>query len=187
MIKVKIRDKYRGFSHQELLDKAYALGSNFEKYSIGCSQCTVAAIHELLDIEGVVVRVASSLAGGTAMQFVGTCGALSGGVMILDYCFGRQPNKMSYEEEIKDNLDAYFAATESPMLLADKFWKEYGTINCINIQRQLFGRFYYAVDPDEYEKQIKAGAHESTKCPHIVGNSARWVMEILLDKNAIDL
>ena len=86
MIKVKIRDKYRGFSHQELLDKAYELGSNFEKYSIGCSQCTVAAIHELLDIEGVVVRVASSLAGGTAMQFVGTCGALSGGVMILDYC-----------------------------------------------------------------------------------------------------
>jgi len=187
MIKVKVREKYRGLSRQGLLDEAYELGSNFEKYSIGCSQSTVAALHELLNIEGVVVRVAGSLAGGTAMQFVGTCGALSGGVMILDYCFGRPPEKMSYQEEIKDNLDAYFAATEAPMLLADKFWKEYGTINCINIQRRLFGRFYNAADPDEYEKMVRAGAHESTKCPHIVGDAARWVMEILLDKGAVEL
>jgi C_GCAxxG_C_C family probable redox protein len=185
MIKAKLRKKYRGLSHQELLDKAYEMGSNFEKYSIGCSQCTVAALHELLDIDDLVVRVASSLGGGTAMQFLGACGSLSGGVMILDYCFGRPLEKMSYQKEIKANHDAWFAATEAPMLLANRFWKEYGTINCVNIQRQLFGRFYYAVDPDESEKMLKAGVHEPTKCPHIVGNAARWVMEILLDKNAV--
>jgi C_GCAxxG_C_C family probable redox protein len=188
MIKAKVREKYRGLSRQELADKAYELGSNFEKYSIGCSQSTVAALHELLDIDDVVVRVATSLSGGTAMQFLGACGALSGGVIALDYCFGRPPEKMSYQEEIKDNLAAYFAAVEAPMLLADKFWKEYGTINCVNIQRQLFGRTFWLLDPDDVRKFEKAGGHSAPdKCCHIVGTAARWAMEILLDKGAIEL
>ena len=121
------------------------------------------------------------------MQFLGACGALSGGVMVLDYCFGRPPEKMSYQKEIKANHDAYFAAVEAPMLLADKFWKEYGAMHCVSLQRQLFGRFFYAADPDEYEKMMEAGGHDDpTKCPHIVGNAARWVMEILLDKGAVE-
>ena len=49
MIKAKVREKYRGLSRQELLDKAYELGFNFEKNSFSCSQSVVAAIHELLD------------------------------------------------------------------------------------------------------------------------------------------
>jgi hypothetical protein len=107
--------------------------------------------------------------------------------MVLDYCFGRPPEKMSHQEEIKANHDAYFAAVEAPMLLADKFWKEYGAIHCVSIQRQLFGRFFYAADPDEYTKMMQAGGHDDpTKCPHIVGNAARWVMEILLDKGAVE-
>lgn len=31
MTKAKVREKYRGLSRQELLDKAYELGFNFEK------------------------------------------------------------------------------------------------------------------------------------------------------------
>ena len=77
MTKAKVREKYQGLSPQELLDKAYELGFNFEKNSYSCSQSTVAAIHELLDIDDVVVKVATSLSGGSAEQFSGTCGVLS--------------------------------------------------------------------------------------------------------------
>jgi len=58
---MKVREEYQGLSQQELLDKAYKLGFNYERNSHSCSQCPVAAIHELLDFDDVVVRVASSL------------------------------------------------------------------------------------------------------------------------------
>lgn len=35
------------------------------------------------------------------------------------------------------------------------------------------------------EKFKKAGGH-ADKCPHVAGNVARWVMEILLDKGAVE-
>jgi len=68
VIKAKLREKYRGLSPQELADKAYELGFNYEKNSQSCSQSTVATFHELLDIDDVVVRVATSSCGGEAVQ-----------------------------------------------------------------------------------------------------------------------
>jgi len=188
MTKAKVREKYRGLSRQELIDKAYELGSNYEMKSQSCSQSTVKAIHELLDIDDLVVKVATSACGGSDLQVLGTCGGLAGGTIVLDYFFGRPAEKMSHEEEIKANLEALKAAFDGPTSLANKFWKEYGTIHCANIQRQLFGRFFYVLDPEELRKLDKAEAHSNPeKCGHIVGNAARWVMEILLDKGAVEL
>jgi len=186
--KAKVREKYRGLSRQELLDKEYELGFNFEKNSYSCSQSTVASIHELLEMDDVVVKVATSLCGGSAEQFLGTCGALAGGIMALDYYFGRPVEKMSYQEHIQANTDALTPAFETPRLLADKFWREYGTIHCAQIQRQLFGRFFYLLDPDELKKFEAAGGHSAPdKCSHVTGTGARWVMEILLDQGAVEL
>jgi len=188
MIKAKVREKYRGLSRQELWDKAYELGSNYEKNSHACSQSTVAALHELLGFEDVIVRVASSSSGGQVGQVVGTCGGLVGGTIILDYYFGRPVEDMSYQECIQANLEPLRDAREVAELLYYKYIKEYGTIICPHIQVQLFGRHYYFLEPDEREKFIKAGAHsDPKKCCHIVGNAARWVMEILLDKGAVEL
>jgi len=189
MTKAKLREKYRGLSRQELLDKAYELGFNFEKNSYSCSQSTVAAIHELLDIDDMVVKVATSLSGGTAEQFSGTCGALSGGLIALGYFFGRPVEKLSYQERIQDNVDALFATFPAPQLFADKFWQQYGTIICPHIQRQLFGRTWWLLDPDDLDKFEKAGGHSDPKksCCHVVGTATRWAMEILLDKGAVEL
>jgi len=188
MTKAKVREKYRGLSRQELLDKAYELGFNFEKNSYSCSQSTVAAIHELVEMDDVVVKVATSLSGGSAEQFSGTCGALSGGLIALGYFFGRPVEKLSYQERIQDNVDALFASFPAPQALADKFWQQYGTILCPHIQRQLFGRTWWLLDPEEMAKFEAAGGHSAPdKCCHIVGTGARWVMEILLDEGAIEL
>ena len=186
MVMAKIREKYRGLSHQELLDKAYELGFNYEKNSQSCSQSTVAALHELLAFDDMVVRVATSCQGGQADQVVGTCGGLIGGTIVLDYYFGRPVEKMSYQNCINANIQAVVDATQVAKLLYDKYVKEYGTILCPHIQVQLFGRHYYFMDPDEAEKFEEAGGHSARdKCSHIVGTAARWTMEILLDKGTI--
>jgi predicted alternative tryptophan synthase beta-subunit len=110
MIKAKVTEKYRGLSRQELLDKAYELGFNYEKYSQSCSQSTLAVLYELLDIDDVVVKVATSSNAGQDGQAVGTCGALLGGTMILDYFFGRPVEKLSYQECIPANLELMWDA-----------------------------------------------------------------------------
>ena len=108
--------------------------------------------------------------------------------MVLDYFFGRPAEKMSYQESIKADIEIADDATAVAKLLYDKYIKEYGTIICPHIQAQLFGRHYYFGEPDDVEKLEKAGGHSApTKCCHIVGNAARWVTEILLDKGAIEL
>jgi C_GCAxxG_C_C family probable redox protein len=188
MTKAKVREKYQGLSRQELLDKAYELGFNYCQKSHSCSQSTVAALHELLGFDDVVVKVATSLCGGSASQYLGTCGALSGGVIVLDYYFGRPAGKMSYEEAIQANLDLLGPAFEAPKALADRFAREYGSIICPHVQRQLFGRPYYNVDPDEARKNEEAQASSDPKnCFGVVGDAARWVMEILLDRDAAKL
>lgn len=161
---------------------------NFEKNSYSCSQSVVAAIHELVEMDDVVVKVATSLSGGTAEQFAGTCGPLSGGLIVLGYFFGRPVEKLSYQECIQDNVDALLVSLPITQLLADKFWQQYGTIICPHIQQQLFGRTWWLRDPEDLEKFEAAGGHSAPdKCSHVTGTGARWVLEILLDQGAVEL
>ena len=189
MIKAKVREKYKGLSRQELQDRAYELGFNYERDARSCSQSTVAALHELLDFDDVIVRVANSSCAGQAAEVVGTCGGLVGGTMVLDYFFGRSAEEMSYQESIPANFDTLMEGIETSKLLYYKYFKEYGTIICPHIQVQLYGRCYYLPDPAELEKFNKMGAHSDPdkSCCRVVGNAARWVMEILLDKGAVEL
>ena len=60
---MRVKEGYRSLSRQELLDKAYELGSDYEKYSHSCSQCTVAALFDILGFEDVIVKVANSQSG----------------------------------------------------------------------------------------------------------------------------
>ena len=58
----------------------------------------VAAIHYIIELDDVLVKAATSLCGGTAEQFLGTCGTLSGGIMVLVYFFGRAVDSISYKK-----------------------------------------------------------------------------------------
>jgi C_GCAxxG_C_C family probable redox protein len=185
---MQVKEKYRGLSRQELQEKAYELGANYERNSYSCSQSTVAALHEILGFEDAIVKVATSSCAGQVLQATGTCGALVGGTMVLDYYFGRPIQNLSDKEIVQANIDAASNSFEVAKLLYDKYIEEYGTIICAHIQAQLFGRVYYLYDPQEVEKFEEAGGHtDPQKCLNIIGNAARWVIEILLDKNAIKL
>jgi C_GCAxxG_C_C family probable redox protein len=186
---VKVREPYQGLSREELLNKVYDLGANYEIHSYSCSQCTVAALHEILGFPDALVKAATMACGGTAFQLTGTCGGLTGGIMVLDYYFGRPVEHMSYTETIQSpNIADLFVAQPIARSLFNKYMERYGTITCANIQQQLFGRLYYFEDMDEFGKFEKAGAHtDPTKAPDIVGTAARWTLEILLDKGAVEV
>ena len=177
---IRIAKEYAGLSREALLAKAWELGYNFAENSASCSQSVVAALHELLGFEAVLVKAATSLRSGTAGQYLGTCGALAGGVIVLDYYSGRPLEQMSCRERIQSNVDALKPALEAPKLLAERFIGKYGNILCPHVERQLFGRSFYGADPDEAKK--KKAAQERTapqNCSGIVGDVSRWVMEIL--------
>jgi C_GCAxxG_C_C family probable redox protein len=186
--KAKLREKYRGLSRQELLDKTYAQGVAYESNSGSCSQCTAAALHEFLEIDDAIVRAANSSCGGQAVTVMGTCGGVIGGTMVLDYFLGRPVEAMSSEPSKKAERERFRNAIGTAKLLCDRFVQEYGSILCSEIQRKLFGRTYYLPDPDEFQKFLKAGAHsDPTKCMRVVGNASKWTMEILLDKGVVEI
>jgi hypothetical protein len=186
--KAKLREKYRGLSRQELLDKTYAQGAAYESISGSCSQCTAAALHEFLEINDAVVRAANSSCAGQALTVLGTCGGVIGGTMVLDYFLGRPVEAMSSEPSKKPNLESFINAIRTAKLLCGQFGQEYGSILCPAIQTKLYGRIYYLSDPDEYQKFLKAGGHsDPTKCMRVVGNASKWTMEILLDKGVVEM
>lgn len=185
---ITVKEEYQGLSQEQLLDRVYELGVNYEINSYSCSQCTAKALHEVLGFDDAIVRAATSLCGGTAFQLVGTCGGLAGGIMVLDYYFGRPAERMSDKEVLKENIDPLFGAQGVARLLYNRFVEEYGTVTCAGIMAQLFGRLYYFEDMDEFKKFEEAGAHtDPQKCVRIVGNAARWVMEILIDRGVVEV
>jgi len=180
-----ISDRYQGLSTHELLDKAGNLGARYIVNSGSCGQSTVAALHDVLGFDDVLVKASTSFCGGMAEQFLGICGALAGGIMILDSFYGRPIEKMSAEQQIKENQDAMKAAWQPTELLCSKFVDEHGSLICAHIHRRYFGRIYYLRDSDEIDKFFEAGGLNTVG--KIVGNVVRWVLEILLDKEATDL
>lgn len=185
---MKARAPYQNLSREELLDKTYEIAGKFEINSYSCSQSTVAAIHEIVGLSEDVVRASTTLCGGVAFQGLGACGGLSGGVMALDYFFGRPWENLSYTEQKEENINLLFTAQSYTRLLYDKYVQKYGTIICVAIQQQLFNRYYYFEDMEELQKCENAGAHtDPKKCMDIVGTAARWVMEILIDKGELEV
>jgi C_GCAxxG_C_C family probable redox protein len=186
---VNVRKEYRSLSRKGLLQKAYDLGVAYELNSFSCSQCTVAALYDMLDIpDATIVKVATSNVGGQTIG-LGTCGTVIGGIMVLDYFFGRPFEHMSKKEVIEDpNISDLGAAVSVATPFVNRCFKEYGSIACANIQLQVYGRHFFLQDPDEFTKLVEAGGHsDPTKCARIVGNAAKWVLEILLDKGAVKL
>lgn len=161
---------------QEILDRAYSMGYDYEQKYGCCSQCVLAAIQDVLGIgSDEVVKVSHSLAGGGAISTRGTCGALNGGMMAISAVHGR--------DRLNFGKGVYMDAFKPAKRLFDRFVAEFGSPICADVQTKLFGRSYDLWDPNEYAAFEAAGAHRD-KCPSVVGRTARWTAEILLDEQA---
>ena len=183
---MKIKEKYNGLSKAQLLDKVYSLGVDFERYSGSCSQCTAAALHEILGFEPVIVKIASSSCGGHCGLSAGTCGAVVGGTIVLDYYLGRPAELLSATHELPEGQDALHNSMEASRIFCQKFIDEYGSILCPGVQQKVYGRSFNLQDESDWNAFLAAGAHtDPSKCMSVVGNAARWVLEMLIAKKLL--
>ena len=183
-----VSKSYRNLTRAELLEKAGELGAAYEKNSSSCSQCTAAALREILGFEDIVVKVATSSCGGQAGFSTGACGGVIGGTLVLDYYFGRPAERVSSTQTIPEGMQDLSGAMEVARLLCGKFVQEYGSILCPQIHKRLFGRSFNLQDPADWKAFMEAGAHtDPSKCIKVVANAVQWTMEVLIDKGVIKL
>jgi len=160
-------------SKEELLKKAYDLAFKYEAERGSCPQCVLAALYETLNVgDPKTIQACQGLAGGTTLTTEGTCGALIGGLLAIGSVKGR-----TYEEfsEGKSKSIVYKYTKE----LYDRFFEEYGSCLCKDVQKKIFGKSYDLLDVHGYSEFEEAGAHVD-KCPDVSGKTAIWAAEIIL-------
>ena len=167
---------------QELMDKAYTLGFEYEKTYKGCAQCAFAALQDALGKRNAetdaIFQSLTGMAGGGAREGDGSCGAYVGASAFFGYILGR--SRDDFADPAKIRLKTFAMVKK----LHDKFVDKYGTPVCHPIHRKLYGRPFYIADADEFAKFEAAGAHDSG-CTGVVGDTARWAVEILADEGLV--
>lgn len=167
--------------YEELLDKAYQLGFEYEKTYKGCSQCAIAAIQDTLNIkEDNVFKAATGLAAGGGLTGIGVCGGYVGGVMMISLLYGRERSNFADPEKKR------FKSFELARRFGELYHKELGSIICRDIQMLRFGRPYYIADPEDFEKFEEAGGHVD-KCTTVVGAASRLAVKFIIDEELVQM
>ncbi len=164
-------------SDQKVLEKVYKLAFDYDSKYGNCPQCVIAAIGEVFFLNlDELFKAGHGLAGGLGLSGRGTCGALSGGAMVLSHFYGR---------ERKDFDKGRFLKSHKMMKkLYDKFVEEFGGCTCREVQKKIFGRSYNLWDPEDFKRFEQAGGHKD-KCPDVTGKVARWVAETLISDGSV--
>lgn len=161
---------------EELMKKAYQLGFEYEKTYRGCGQSCLAAVQKSLGIEdNMVFKAATGLAGGVGLMGISACGALLGGTLVIGQLFGRELSNFADPEGVR------FQVYEMTKRLHDRFITEYGSSNCHDIQKSVFGRSYNLWDTEDFKRFDEDGGH-TTKCPEVVGKAAQWTVELIWEE-----
>ncbi|MEJ2102187.1 MAG: C-GCAxxG-C-C family protein, partial [Desulfobacterales bacterium] len=134
-----------------VIERARALGFEYEKTITGCCQCTIAAIQDALDIQNdAVFKAGSGLTAGGGLSCEGSCGGYTGGVMVMSSVFGRCRQKWDNDQNEKD------CAHRMARTLLNRFNQEYGSHICRKIHHCIFGRGFDLKSADQrvaFEKQ----------------------------------
>jgi hypothetical protein len=137
---------------EEIIEKAYQLGYEYEKDHGGCCRCTLAALQDALPFVAVdegLFRGSTCLDGGAAPVNVQSCGAFTGAGMVIGYvCGSRRAKKFTGSAKLAHRL---------LHKVYDRFKEHYGTVLC---------------------RDVREGAEGD--CPMVVGRAAQWTAEVLL-------
>jgi len=167
--------KFTESSREQLLQKAYHLAADYERKYMGCAQCLIASMQDILGVEESVFKAASLLVGGVCATTEGPCGAYLGGLMVLGWLFGRD------REKFDQFLNIFQYVGKLGLKYRKQFYNKYGSCVCKDIQSSIFGRFYKLLDPEEFKEFELAGGH-TDKCPSVIGLAATWLIEIIFDE-----
>lgn len=160
----------------DVIEHAARLGYEYERVHRGCAQCTVAAVQDPLYIgNDEVFKAATGLAAGGGGTCAGTCGALSGGIMVMSTCFGR--TRDSFDSDVAGERCAPRLSRELFRLFRDR----YNATTCSGIHNKIFGRTFDLWDDGDSRAFDDAGAHED-KCTSVVANASRWTTQLILEE-----
>lgn len=163
----------------EIKEKAYQLGFDYEVEYRGCGQCVIGALQEALGLkDDSVFKAASGFAGGIGLAGDSACGAYAGAVMILSTYKGREKDNFGDPEKVR------FQSFRMAKRLHDLVLEEFGSVNCHAIHNHLYGRPFYLWDPDQMTKFDEAGGH-TTGCPKVVGKVAELAVQVLDEEGLI--
>ena len=162
----------------ELKEKAYQLGHEYEATRGSCSQCVLAALQETIGgVDEQVFQAVQGLSGGTVSFGTGTCGALVGGIVMIGSEVGR--TKVEFDSKTPNRK-----VVEIGRKLADRFNEYYDGITCAEVQTKEMGRPFNLMDPEELKAFNEQGGH-SDHCASVCGNAARWTIEIMEENGLI--
>lgn len=155
-----------------LVEKAYRLGYEYERKYGNCAQCVIASIQDVFGgIDDSVFKTAFGLAAGVGLTSKGTCGAVSGAVMVISSLRGRDREHLT--------TGKYGKCYELSRQIVSKYEEKYGSCLCHEVQKKVFGRSFDLWDREQYRDFEAAGGHRD-KCPEVVGTAARWVAELIV-------
>ncbi|MBN2239811.1 MAG: C_GCAxxG_C_C family protein [Dehalococcoidales bacterium] len=164
---------------EEIMDKAYELGVEYEKIYGGCAQSTFYALVDALRWGGLEVipeDVANNfypgiclLTAGTCMTGEGTCGAVAGGTMASGLAFGLY-------NDLKDPMTMDAAGARVRDTLLDHFYREYGSILCKDVMRKYFGKAWDLTNPEMTQEFLGI----TDGC--VIRDTAKYMAGVLVDK-----
>ncbi len=133
----------------------------------GCAQVVTGTLMEILGIsDDMVLKAASYFAGGSRRCL--TCGAISGGLIVLGMKYGQCKKDENIETEVETEPETADPAME----LIDCFLNEYKTVSCCELTGFDFR------DPEQFQ-QFKDTPEAKQKCSEKMSMVCGWVAEII--------
>jgi len=159
---------------ENLGEKAYRTGFEYEKNYGGCAQCVIGSLYEVFpELKNEdIFKSASGIGAGVGLTTRGNCGGLTAAVMIISQIYGRELKNIADAERKR------FIAYRLGKKLVEKFLAEYGTVICQEIQKKIMGRSFNLYE--EWDAFLAAGGH-TTACTVVVGNASRWAAELIAE------
>ncbi len=115
-----------------------------------------------------------ALAGGGANSVIGSCGAFSGGLMVLSAKFSPRPDTLSDKEQ---KQLAY--ARGKFARFRDWFIAEFGGVACCEVQLKVLGRVFNITDEQEFQEFMEYQKQSGRYCREVSKKAALKVAEII--------
>jgi C_GCAxxG_C_C family probable redox protein len=163
------------WTREELQEKAYNAGLEYEKNCAFCPQASIAALMDVFQIkDDNLFKAAYGFHGGGGDRGIGSCGALCGGILIISYFFGRSRLEFNFGKENR-------RATLMVGRLMEEFSEEFEGVSCNEVQKKMFGREFNNADEAELNLFLEMGGHTEV-CPKVVGRGAALAAGIIWDE-----
>lgn len=140
---------------QEVINKAL----DYFDEGYACSQSILLAFSDIFGLDERTAKLISSTFGGGMGRLRQTCGAVTGGFMVLGMAFGNEEPK-----DMDTKLNAYRKVRELNKLVQDI----YGTSNCSELLKK------HATEAEVSERK-----HHKIICRKVVGDVAGLVYDML--------